>query len=149
MKLRSAANEGICLVVLGWSLVSPRGGWEFRGTVKGGRVSLDSWVGKRSLFVDLERESWKSNATFRSLLSADGSAGWLLRPAVPALGSSSLNCIAIARSLPCTLETLTIEPCAMSLELPPLVRFSVFFAFFLSLWGVEQLGLCCVFHPLC
>ena len=42
-----------------------------------------------------------------------------------------------------TAETRIIEPFAISLELPPLVRFGIFC--FLSLVGAEQLFFCCVF----
>ena len=47
-----------------------------------------------------------------------------------------------------TVKTSSIGPCAMSLELPPLVRSGVFFFFFsMSLRGPEELTFCCVFRP--
>ena len=43
-----------------------------------------------------------------------------------------------------TVKTQIIEPCAMSLELPPLVRFGVFL-FFMTLRQAERLCFCCIF----
>ena len=48
-------------------------------------------------------------------------------------------------------KTSSIGPCAMSLELPPLVRsgnfFFFFFFFFCFSMTPEQLTFCCVFRP--
>jgi len=45
-----------------------------------------------------------------------------------------------------TVKTQIIGRCAMSLELPPLVRSGIF-CFFMFLKGTEQLCFCCVLHP--
>jgi len=49
-----------------------------------------------------------------------------------------------------TAKTQRIEPGAVSLELPPLVRSGVLFlllSFFISLRGLGSLFFCCVFRP--
>jgi len=46
-----------------------------------------------------------------------------------------------------TVKTRIIEPFAMSLKLPPLVRSGVFVLLFMTLRRTKQLYLCCVFRP--
>ena len=48
---------------------------------------------------------------------------------------------------PGTVKTQIIGRCAMSLELPPLLRSGIIFIFFMFLKGAEQLCFCFVLHP--